>query len=104
MSLSMGLSKHCQNGSAFLLGRLMKSMQQWSINGEVISSDKTNRYTKLYIKGKLSNPAYSTNVKLDCVVPHNVCEQVDTTKPFYAKGRVVFKGNYTYFLAEQIGL
>ena len=37
MSLSMGLSKHCQNGSAFLLGNLMKSMQQWTINGEVIS-------------------------------------------------------------------
>ena len=100
----MGLSKHCQNGSAFLLGYLMKSRQQWTISGDVMSSSESSSFTKLYMKGTLSNPAYSTKVKLDCVVPRNVCNQVDTTKPFLAKGKVVFKGNYTYFLAEQIGL
>ena len=104
MSLSMGLSKHCQNGSAFLLGNLMKSMHQWTINGEAISSSETDGFTRLYIKGTISNPAYSTKVHIDCIVPRSVCNQVDTTKPFSAKGKVVFKGNYTYFLAEQIGL
>ena len=104
MSLSMRTSKRCQNGSAFLLENLMKSMQQWTINGEVISSSETDSFTRLYMKGTISNPAYSTKVHIDCVVPHSLCNHVDTTKPFSAKGKVVFKGNYTYFIAEQTGL
>lgn len=99
------MDKHCQNGSAFLFGDTMRSRQQWTISGDVLACSGIGKnLVRLYVKGKLSTPAYSANVKTDCVIPIRLYNDVDTTKPFKAKGYVVFENNSSYFFVEQIGL
>ena len=99
------MNKHCQNGSAFLFGDTMRSRQQWTINGDVISCSGIGKHhVRLYVKGMLSTPTYSTKVKTDCVIPIRLYDTLDTTKPFKAIGYVVFENNNSYFFVTQIGL
>ena len=100
----MGLSRHCQNGSAFLLESKMKSQQQWSINGDIISFYEHDNHIKLYIKGTLSNPVFSRKFKIDCIIPERFYKDkpIDYTKPFSAKGRIIFEDKKCLFLVEQL--
>ena len=97
------MNKHCQNGSAFLFGDTMKSRQQWTINGDVITCSGIGKHhIKFYVKGKLSTPTYSTKIKIDCVVPIRLYDNLDTTKPFRAVGHIEFNKSGSYFFVEQL--
>ena len=105
MDLSVGISKHCQNDSVFFLLRSkMKSMQQWTINGSVISISEHKNHIRLYVKGYLTNPSYSTKAKIDCIVPERLykLKLIDTTKDFCAMGHIVFENGRTFFLVERL--
>lgn len=97
------MDKHCQNGSAFLFGDAMKSRQQWTINGDVISCSGIGKHhVSYYVKGKLSTPTYSTKTKINCVIPIRLYNNIDTTKPFHAIGHLEFDKSDSYFFVEQL--
>lgn len=82
---------------------LMSSMNDWIVNGKVISESKTRKGMWLTIKSKaIRKDVYASDtMRFDCFVPKNLV----TDEPYrnlHAKGRFEFKKDEVYFVVEEV--
>ena len=81
----------------------MISRTKWHINGHAIKIKQRKRGCWITAEGILSNGCISEQKILDCWLPISIDDKRrNYLKKFNASGVLVFEGNDTYFLTEEL--